>query len=105
MSNTKPNEDTRVKLPALFHTTRLGYSYVSLKNYLKDDKKIDAETNIFIDIFKESISKINKSEYSKTSAELVVEFLSQSLGTEKQFTNFLIPLAMRILVENFIITL
>lgn len=83
MSESKPNEDTRVKLPALFHTTRLGYSYVSLKNYLKDDKKIDAETNIFIDIFKESISKINKAEYSNTSTELVVEFLSQSLGTEK----------------------
>ena len=83
MSESKPNEDTRVKLPALFHTTRLGYSYVSLKNYLKDDKKIDAETNIFIDIFKEAISKINKAEYSNTSTELVVEFLSQSLGTEK----------------------
>lgn len=83
MSESKPNEDTRVKLPALFHTTRLGYNYVSLKDYLKEDKKIDAETNIFIDIFKESISKINKSEYSKTSAELVVDFLSQSLGTEK----------------------
>lgn len=83
MRESKPNEDTRVKLPALFHTTRLGYNYVSLKDYLKEDKKIDAETSIFIDIFKESISKINKSEYSKTSAELVVEFLSQSLGTEK----------------------
>ena len=105
MRESKPTEDTRVKLPALFHTTRLGYNYISPKDFLKEDKRIDAETNIFIDIFKESISKINKSEYSKTSAELVVEFLSQSLGTEKQFTNFLIPLAMRILVENFIITL
>ena len=83
MRECKPTEDTRVKLPALFHTTRLGYNYVSLKNYLKEDKKIDAETNIFIDIFKEAISKINKSEYSKSSTELVVEFLSQSLGTEK----------------------
>ena len=50
MRECKPTEDTRVKLPALFHTTRLGYNYVSLKNYLKEDKKIDAETNIFIDI-------------------------------------------------------
>ena len=83
MDKSKPTEDTRVKLPALFHITRLGYTYLSLKDYLQSKNNIDAETNIFIDIFKESISKINKSEYSKSSTELVVEFLAQSLGTEK----------------------
>lgn len=83
MRSKIPSEDTRVKLPALFHCTRLGYEYLSLKRYIIDGKKIDAETNIFIDIFKDSISKINNSEYSKSSAELIVEFLSQSLGTEK----------------------
>lgn len=83
MSGDKPTEDTRVKLPALFHTTRLGYKYISLKEYLNNGKKIDAETNIFLDIFTESISSINKTLYDKDSATLVVEFLSQSLGTEK----------------------
>ena len=26
------NEDTRVKIPAILHLTRLGYEYVSLKS-------------------------------------------------------------------------
>lgn len=82
MSSEKPNEDTRVKLPALLHCTRLGYEYLSLKEYLKQKKKIDQETNIFVDIFKESISRINDTEYDKASAEVIIEFLSQSLGTD-----------------------
>ena len=83
MRESKPTEDTRVKLPALFHTTRLGYNYISLKDYLHDGKKIDAETNIFLDIFQSAISDINKTAYDMASAELILEFLSQALGTEK----------------------
>ena len=48
------NEDTRVKLPAILHLTRLGYEYVSLKK-----AKWDLNTNIFTDIFTESILRIN----------------------------------------------
>lgn len=48
------NEDTRVKIPAILTLTRLGYKYLSLK-----DSKWDLETNIFTDIFKDSIRKIN----------------------------------------------
>ena len=48
------NEDTRVKIPAIITLTRLGYQYLSLKN-----AKWDLETNIFTDIFSESIKKIN----------------------------------------------
>ena len=29
----KHNENSRVKIPALVHLTRLGYEYLSLKNY------------------------------------------------------------------------
>ena len=28
------NENSRVKIPALVHFTRLGYEYLSLKNYV-----------------------------------------------------------------------
>ncbi|MCQ2578054.1 MAG: type I restriction endonuclease [Treponema sp.] len=77
-----PSEDTRVKLPALFHCTRLGYNYISLKDYLKEGKLIDQDTNIFLDIFKESISHINNTDYDEASAKLLLEFLSQSLGTQ-----------------------
>lgn len=48
------NEDTRVKIPSILHLVRLGYKYISLK-----DNKWDESTNIFTDIFSESIRKIN----------------------------------------------
>jgi type I restriction enzyme R subunit len=48
------NEDTRVKIPALLHLSRLGHNYISLKNTVWD-----FDTNIFTDIFKTSIQRIN----------------------------------------------
>jgi type I restriction enzyme R subunit len=48
------NENTRVKIPAILHLTRLGYRYVSLK-----DAVWDKEINVFTDIFEESIRRIN----------------------------------------------
>ncbi len=50
----KFNEDSRVKIPTILHLIRLGYNYLSLKN-----QQWDESTNIFIDIFNESIQKIN----------------------------------------------
>lgn len=47
-------EDTRVKIPAILHLTRLGYEYLSLK-----DKQWDLDTNIFPELFCQAISKIN----------------------------------------------
>ena len=48
------NENTRVKIPAVLHLCRLGYGYLSLANAKRDET-----TNIFIDIFFESIKRIN----------------------------------------------
>ncbi len=48
------NENSRVKIPAILHLCRLGYEYLSLKN-----ARYDEGTNIFTDIFKESILRIN----------------------------------------------
>jgi len=48
------NENTRVKIPAILHLCRLGYKYVSLSK-----AKLDEGTNIFMDIFTESILRIN----------------------------------------------
>lgn len=48
------NEDSRVKIPALLHLTRLGYEYLSLK-----ESKWDESTNIFTDVFNASVHKIN----------------------------------------------
>ncbi|MFS1562367.1 MAG: type I restriction endonuclease [Candidatus Arsenophonus phytopathogenicus] len=51
---TKFTEDTRVKIPTILHLIRLGYTYLSLKG-----QNWDKETNIFPEIFKTSIAKIN----------------------------------------------
>jgi type I restriction enzyme R subunit len=55
------SENTRVKIPALVHATRLGYKYLSLKEYKNE---IDEKRNIFKNIFKESINRINNLELS-----------------------------------------
>lgn len=49
------NEDTRVKLPAILHLVRLGYTYLS-----KDEAKWDVSTNIFPSIFKKSLRAVNR---------------------------------------------
>lgn len=48
------NENTRVKLPAILHLCRLGYTYLSLSDAKRDDS-----TNIFTDVFADSIQRIN----------------------------------------------
>ncbi|MDH4333628.1 MAG: type I restriction endonuclease, partial [Desulfobulbaceae bacterium] len=48
------SEDSRVKIPCILHLVRLGYQYLSLK-----DAAWDENTNIFPDIFRESVSRIN----------------------------------------------
>ena len=48
------NEDSRVKIPAILHLTRLGYSYLSLKNLNWDES-----SNIVPDIFLNAVSAIN----------------------------------------------
>jgi len=45
------NENTRVKLPAILHLCRLGYTYLPLGK-----AKWNVNTNIFTDIFLESAS-------------------------------------------------
>jgi len=48
------NEDSRVKIPALLHLVRLGYTYISKKEQFRLE-----ESNIFPELFKQSISRIN----------------------------------------------
>lgn len=86
----KHNEDSRVKIPALIHLTRLGYEYLSLKEY---SGKIHPETNIFVDIFCNSISNINGKPFSEQDtlalvSELSVKLASDDLG--KAFYNILL---------------
>lgn len=49
------SEKTRVQIPALIHLRRLGYIFRPKKNL-----NWDKDTNILLDVFKESIKRINK---------------------------------------------
>lgn len=48
------NENTRVKIPAILHLCKLGYEYLSLSQTNRDEN-----TNIFTELFSESILRIN----------------------------------------------
>lgn len=52
----KFNEDSRVKIPAILHLTRLGYTYLSLKKLNWDES-----SNIVPSIFRDSVSALNPS--------------------------------------------
>lgn len=64
-------EDSRVKIPLSIHMLRLGYTYVS-----KEKNKIDGNTNIFVEIFKKSIEKINSRKFSDEEVNSIIAELS-----------------------------
>ena len=76
---TKFNEDTRVKIPAILHLVRLGYSYVSLK-----DQNWDIDTNIFPELFAEAISRINPGiepdDIARLLADIKLDLDNEDLG-------------------------
>lgn len=73
------NEDSRVKIPALVHFTRIGYDYISLKNY---KGKIDEDTNIFVDTFREAINNINGRTLSSLDVSKIIEELKILLSAD-----------------------
>lgn len=74
-------EDSRVKIPALVHFTRLGYSYMSIKN-----KQVgidyDGETNIFYGLFQESINRINGTALSLEDVKKIIEEIKIKLSND-----------------------
>ena len=73
------NENSRVKIPALVHLTRLGYDYLSLKG---QKGNIDEETNIFLNVFAESLRKINKKTLTDREIEKVLEVIKEKLSND-----------------------
>ncbi len=76
------NENSRVKIPALVHFTRLNYEFIRLKGY---SGTIDGDTNIFIDVFRDAINNINGKnlsldEVKKIIAEIKVILSADDLG-------------------------
>jgi len=76
---TKFNEDTRVKIPAILHLMRLGYSYLSLK-----ESQWDADTNIFPEVFVSALESINpladKGELLRLKDEVSLLLENEDLG-------------------------
>jgi len=72
----KFNEDSRVKIPSILHLTRLGYKYISLKG-----ATWNTDTNIFTDIFIESITKIND-DFEEDDSKRLLEDISLLLDNE-----------------------
>jgi len=93
------NENTRVKIPAILHLCRLGYKYISLKQ-----AKWDIETNIFVDIFNESIKKIN-TDVDNEDIKRLYDKISLSLDNEdlgKQFYEMMLSNSIKIIdFDNF----
>ncbi|MBR3288823.1 MAG: type I restriction endonuclease subunit R [Lachnospiraceae bacterium] len=82
------NEDTRVKIPALCHFLSLGYKYINIC-----DSSIDYNTNIFKDLFKKSIIKINNKNFSDNEIDDIIIDISKTLGNNdlgKEFYNWLV---------------
>lgn len=75
------NENSRVKIPALVQFTRLGYKYLSLKEYTGKDL-IDEDTNIFIDLLCAAINRINDLEYTLDDTRKLVNELKLILDNE-----------------------
>lgn len=75
----KFNEDTRVKIPTILHLMKLGYQYLSLKG-----QNWDLDTNIFPELFKAAILKINPGidtdEASRLLADIKLELDYEDLG-------------------------
>jgi type I restriction enzyme R subunit len=78
----KFNEDSRVKIPAILHLTRLGYTYLSLKGL-----EYDEASNIVPSLFRQSIAALNPTA-SPVEIEAALGQLDLALDNEdlgKQF--------------------
>lgn len=75
------NEDSRVKIPALLHLTRLGYTYIPRSLH-----QTVGAANIFTDIFIAAMRQINKeaivSEIEKMLEELILKLDYEDLGED-----------------------
>lgn len=73
------NENSRVKIPALVHLTRLKYDYLSLKQY---NGGICSETNIFKSLFWAGINRINGCNLSEQDVDRLLEELTIKLSND-----------------------
>lgn len=83
------NENSRVKIPALVHFTRLGYTYKSLK---EAEGQYDEDTNIFIGSFRDGINKLNGTGLTDQDVKDIIADLKNTLNQDdlgQGFYNYL----------------
>lgn len=93
MGNKIYNENSRVKIPALVHFARLGYTYQSIKQYKLAENEIDADTNIFVLFFHKALNKLNNREVTLEETRKIIEDFKLKLSGDdlgEKFYNFLI---------------
>ena len=84
-------EDSRVKIPALVHFTRLGYTYMSIKDKERN-ADYDGDTNIFYSQFLSAINRINQEEFTIDDAKKIIDEIKIKLDNDdlgKSFFNIL----------------
>ena len=74
-------EDSRVKIPALVHFTRLGYTYMSIKDKERN-VDYDGDTNIFYSQFLFAINRINQSNLTIEDAKKIINELKIKLDND-----------------------
>lgn len=73
------NENSRVKIPALVHLTRLGYKYIKQKDC---SGAYCPKTNIFKGILRDSINRLNGTVLTEANVDSLVEELAIKLNTD-----------------------
>jgi len=73
------NENSRVKIPAILHLTRLQYKYVSLQQV---EQHIDSETNIYKESFRVALNQINGIELTDKDVGSIISDLKNLLDAE-----------------------
>ena len=84
-------EDSRVKIPALVHFMRLGYTYMSIKDKTRDID-YDGDTNIFYALFQKALNQINGADFSMNDIKRIISEFKIKLNNDdlgKAFFEFL----------------
>ena len=73
------NENSRVKIPAIAHLTRLGYIYRPLKQYKGE---ICPDTNIFRGLLHSAVNQLNGRKLSVSEVDHLIEELTIKLAND-----------------------
>ena len=79
MTGMAHNENSRVKIPAIAHLTRLGYIYRPLKQYKGE---ICPDTNIFRGLLHSAVNQLNGRKLSVSEVDHLIEELTIKLAND-----------------------